>query len=202
MNRHKYVGKTLEEAQNRAMEDLRETLDNLYIKETNVKNGLFNKKVEIEVLEKNDIIEFIKQYLLDITKQMGLKVNIELKKREDTINIILYSDNNALLIGRNGKTLEALNIVTRQMLLRELGFIFHFSLDVEEYKMKRQTDLERLAKRTAKEVASSKIEVKLGFMNSYERRIIHNALSNIKDVYTESVGEEPDRCVVVKPRED
>ena len=73
---------------------------------------------------------------------------------------------------------------------------------VNEYKEKREKSLEGLAKRVAREVAATKIEVKLDSMNSYERRIIHNILTNNKRVYTESEGEEPNRYVVVKPKED
>ena len=62
--------------------------------------------------------------------------------------------------------------------------------------------LRYLAKKVAKEVADTKIEVQLERMNSYERRIIHEALADNKYVYTESFGEEPERYVVVKPRED
>ena len=62
--------------------------------------------------------------------------------------------------------------------------------------------LKCLLEKIAKEVKETKIEVKLDSMNSYERRIVHNALSNNKYVYTESVGEEPNRAVVIKPKED
>ncbi len=202
MNKHEYVGKTLEEAQNLAMEDLRDTLDHLYVKEVPVKNGLFNKKVKIEVVEKQDIIDFIKNYLIDLVKKMGLTVNVEIKKRDDNVNFVLYSDNNALLIGKNGRTLEALSTIVRQVLLKELDQPFHFLIDVEEYKQKRQNDIERLARRVAREVARSKVEAKLDPMNSYERRLVHNALSDRQDVYTESVGQEPNRQVVIKPKED
>ena len=58
-----------------------------------------------------------------------------------------------------------------------------------------------MAKQIAKEVKYSKVEVKLDPMNSYERRAIHNILSKNKYVYTESVGEEPNRCIVIKPKE-
>ena len=61
---------------------------------------------------------------------------------------------------------------------------------------------ERLAKKVAREVAATKVEAKLDSMNSYERRIIHNALGNSKKVYTESEGEEPNRYVVIKPKEE
>ena len=62
--------------------------------------------------------------------------------------------------------------------------------------------LERLAKRIAREVGQTKVAAKLDPMNSYERRIIHNILTNNKKVYTESEGEEPNRYVVIKPKED
>ena len=202
MNKHEYIGKTLEEAKNMAMTDLRDTLDHLYIKEVPIKNGLFNKKVKIEVIEQQDIIDYIKNFLLDIIKKMGIVTQIEIKKREDTVNFILYSDHNALLIGKNGKTLDALTTVIRQMLLHELEQPFHFLIDVEEYKLKRQYELERMAKKIAKEVGKTKIEAKLDPMNSYERRVIHNILSDRTDVYTESVGTEPNRYIVIKPKEE
>ena len=58
-----------------------------------------------------------------------------------------------------------------------------------------------MAKKVAREVAKTKFETKLDSMNSYERRIVHSTLANDKYVYTESVGEEPNRCVVIKPKE-
>ena len=67
---------------------------------------------------------------------------------------------------------------------------------------KREKTIEHLAKNIAKEVAATKIETKLDSMNSYERRIVHQILSNNKYVYTESIGEEPNRCVVIKPKND
>ena len=75
-------------------------------------------------------------------------------------------------------------------------------MDVENYKDKKVARLEKIAKQTAKEVLKTKIDVHLENMNSYERRIIHNVLSENKHVYTESVGEEPNRHIVIKPKED
>ena len=133
---------------------------------------------------------------------MGIDAKVEVKNREDSLNIIIYCDQNALLIGKQGKNLQALNIILKQIVLQEVGQPFKFNLDVGEYKLKRQKELERLAKRTAREVAKTKIEATLDSMNSYERRIVHNALNDWRDVYTESTGEEPNRCVVIKPKEN
>ena len=88
------------------------------------------------------------------------------------------------------------------MIYLELNTYYKFIIDVSDYKRKRVIRLEKLAKYTAKDVAKSKMPVNLEPMNSYERRIIHNALNNSKDVITESEGEEPNRYVVIKPKED
>ena len=203
MEKHKFSGKTKEEAIQLAKEELQEVEENLFIRELETtKGGLFkSKKVEIEVIEKRDVIKGIKDYLIRILKAMGYSVNIEVKNKEEVPKFIIFSDNDALLIGKNGKNLKALSTLVIHYLNKELGRNYKFVLDVNEYKEKREKTLERLAKRTAREVASTKIEVKMDSMNSYERRIIHNALTNNKKVYTESEGEEPNRYVVIKPKE-
>ena len=204
MEKHRYTGKTKEEAIQIAKEELQEVEENLFIKEiSETKGGLFkSKKVEIEVVEKREVIKHIKEYLIKVLKDMGFSVNIEIKTKEEVPKYIIFSDNDALLIGKNGKNLKALSILVSQHLNNELGKNYKFTLDVNEYKEKREKTLERLAKRIGKEVRTTKLEVKLDSMNSYERRIIHNTLTNFKGVYTESEGEEPNRYVVVKPKED
>ncbi len=204
MEKHKYVGKTKEEAINIAKLDLQETENNLIIIEKEeIKGGLFkSKKIEIEVIEKREIIKFLKEYIQGLLKDLGFSINIEVKLKEEVPNYIIYSDNDALLIGKGGKNLHAFSTVVGQALKKELSVPFKFSIDVSDYKEHHQKQIELLAKRVAREVASSKIEVKMDSMNSYERRIVHNTLANNKMVYTESVGEEPNRAVVIKSRED
>lgn len=204
MEKHKYVGKNKEEAINTAKLDLQETENNLIIIEKEeIKGGLFkSKKVEIEVIEKREIIKFLKEYMQGLLKDLGFSTNIEIKTKEEVPNYIIYSDNDALLIGKGGKNLHAFSTVVVQALKKELSVPFKFSIDVSDYKEHHQKQIELLAKRVAKEVASSKIEVKMDSMNSYERRIVHNVLANNKRVYTESIGEEPNRAVVIKPKED
>ncbi len=204
MEKHRYIAKTKEEAISNATIDLQETQDNLIIKELEeIKGGLFkSKKVEIEVVERREVIKYIKEYIQNLLKNLGFTTNIEIKNKDEIPTYTIYSDNDALLIGRNGKNLKALTIVTSQHILNELGKNFKFIIDINSYKEKREKSLEYLAKKVAREVANTKIEAKLDSMNSYERRIIHNTLTNNKKVYTESEGEEPNRYVVIKPRED
>lgn len=202
MKKSKYTGKTKEDAINQATIALQELEKDLYIKELETKSGIFSKKVEIEVATKEDVIDFIKSYLKELIQNMNLTANIEIKKREDTVNFTILSENNAILIGKNGKTLEAITTIIKQVVHKEIGTYFNMTIDIGEYKVQQQRRLESLAKRVAREVGRSKIEAKLDPMNSYERRLIHTVLADHPKVITESEGEEPNRYIVIKPREE
>ena len=203
MEKYTFSEKTEEEALEKALNELNVSKDDILYETKEQKGGLFKgKKVEIIVTKKSDINEFIKDTVSKIVTDMGFDVKIETKVRDGILNLTLHSDNNNLLIGRDGKNMNALSTVVKQIIQNELGIYYKFNLDVGEYKLKQQKNLERMAKRVAREVAKSKVEVKLDPMNSYERRIIHNILNDDRYVYTESVGEEPNRCVVIKIRND
>ena len=204
MKKYEFVGKTEEEAREKAFRELDIKENDAFVSvNKEEKGGLFKaKKVEINVVKKEDIMEYIRSFLKDITKLMGIDVNIETKVRNEMVTLTLYSENNAILIGKNGRTMESLSVIARQAVFNELGFFYNFSLDVSEYKAKQQKNIERDALRVAREVASSKVDATLDPMNSYERRLVHAVLNDHKYVYTESVGEEPKRCVVIKAREE
>ena len=203
MKKHEFIGKNREEALQIALEELGVEEKDLIITEKEQKGGLFkSKKIILEVVKVSDVVTFIKDSLVKITAAMGVEVKTEVKERNDILNIVLYSENNSILIGKNGRTIDALSLVVKQMILNELGQSFKFNLDVAEYKLKQQKRLESLAKRVAREVSKTKIDAKLDPMNSYERRIVHNILTDHKFVYTESEGEEPNRYVVIKSKED
>ena len=201
MKTHIYEGKTKEEAIEKALNELNVAKQNLIVNVLEEKNSLLKKIVKIEVIDYNDVIDFIKENIIEITKLMGLTVNLEVRRRDDNITIKIFSDHNAVLIGKNGSTIEALQTIIRQIIHTATKEYIGVILDVENYKDKRIKNLEYLAKKVAREVRDTKVETKLDSMNSYERRIIHSTLSDNKYVYTESVGEEPNRCVVIKPKE-
>ena len=200
--KNKYTGKNKEEAINNAKIDLQEMEENLYIKETDVKNGLFNKKVEIEVVRRDDVVDYIKELVKEIVTNMGLSCNLETKKRDNGVNITILSDNNSILIGKNGRTLDSITAIVKHAVFNEIGENFPLVIDVGEYKQAKIQRLEYMAKKVAREVAYTKVAAKLDPMNSYERRVIHSILSDNKKVTTESEGEEPNRCVVIKPVEE
>lgn len=203
MEKYEYSAKTKEDAIELALQDLETEESNLIIIEKEKKQGLFaSKKIEIEVIKKDDVVQEINEFLINTTKYMGIETQISIKIRENTITMKMYSDNNNILIGKGGQTLSALQLIIKQMLLSKYNIKLNILLDVENYKEKQNKSLEYLAKKTAKEVIRTKIEAKLDPMNSYKRRIVHSALTNFKGIYTESVGEEPNRCIVIKPKED
>ena len=201
MKKEIFEGRTKEEAIEKAKNTLNIAEENLIVNILEEKSTLLKKNVKIEVIDYNDVIDFIKENIIEITKLMGLTVNLEVRRRDDNITIKIFSDHNAVLIGKNGSTIEALQTVIRQIVHTATKEYIGVILDVENYKDKRIKNLEYLAKKVAKEVRDTKVETKLDSMNSYERRIIHSTLSENKYVYTESVGEEPNRCVVIKPKE-
>ena len=201
MNKYIYEGKTIEDAKIKALEDLKINEEDLTIKVLEEKTSLLKKIAKIEVITFNDILTYIKETISEILKLMGVDVKFEIRRREKTISIKLFSDNNAILIGKNGRTIEALQTIIRQIISSEIDEKISIVLDVENYKEKRVKNIEYLAKKTAREVAKTKVEAKLDSMNSYERRIVHSILADDKFVYTESIGEEPNRCVVIKLKE-
>ena len=198
-----FEGKEEKEVLELALESLGvEESEILYYTEKEKVEKKKKEVVKVYVATLENIIKFIKEYLEDLTKSMGLNVTFESKTRDSQITIKMYSDNNKILIGKNGQTLKALTTVVKQVVYNNIKTYPYIVLDVEDYKEKRIKYLERLAKNLAKEVAETKNPVELENMNSYERRVIHNVLTDNNKVYTESIGEEPERHIVIKPKED
>ena len=198
-----YEGKTIDDALNKALGELNASKEEVYYKdEEQVSGGLFkSKKYVVKVMLKEDILEYIKGYLKEVTELLGIKVEIETLKKETYIKVNMLSDNSSILIGKNGRTMSSLQNLLRQAIYSRSGIKVNVILDANEYKEKQEKNIERLAVKLAKDVVKTGIEVKMDRMNSYERRLVHNRLSNFKGVTTISEGEEPNRCVVIKPVE-
>ena len=201
---HKYEGKNSDELLNKALSELNASSNEIYynLKEE-VTGGLFkSKKYFLNVALKDDVVEYVKAYLKELTDLMNLKVEFETSKRENYIKINMISDNNAILIGKNGRTIESLQLLLKQSIQSKLGIKINIILDSNGYKEKQQKNIERLAIKLARDVIKTKVEVKMDSMNSYERRLVHNALTDFKGVTTISEGEEPNRCVIIIPTEE
>ena len=98
--------------------------------------------------------------------------------------------------------LKCIRIIVKNKVQLETGIYFSISLDVENYKDKKVAIIERIAKQTAREVKRTKVSAAMENMNPYERRIVHNVLTNFKGVTTKSEGQDPHRHVVISPTEE
>ena len=198
-----YEGKNEELVLEKALTNLNVTENDILIKKEKVKGGLFKGETfKFTVIKIEDIQKSIKEFLKDIINKMDIEVEFESSLRDKQINIKMFSNNNAILIGKNGQTLSALTTIVKQYIFNQIGIYPYINLDVENYKDKQVMHLERLAKNLAREVRSTKNPVTMENMNAYERRIVHNVLTNFKGVKTENEGEEPNRHVVIKPSEE
>lgn len=198
-----FEGKQKEEVLEQALKELKLTENDILYKEEIVKGRLFKADtIKLTIVKLEEIAEYVKDYLKTLLENMGLEVSFESRIREKQIYIKMYSNNNPVLIGKNGQNLEAIQTVAKSVISKEIGTYPNLVLDVENYKEKQEKRIEYLAKNAARDVVRTKIEVRLDSMNSYERRIVHNVLTDFKGVYTVSDGEEPNRCVVIKLKED
>lgn len=144
-----------------------------------------------------------RKYLESILNAIGIEqFNIEVRTigQESEIHYVIDSNENPLLIGTKGHTLEALQTLIKNLIGSYTKDYIVVTLDIGSYRANRIHQLEILATKTAKSVAKTRIAVKLDPMNSFERRVIHEKLADWRDVYTESEGEGEQRAIVIKPK--
>lgn len=194
-----YTAKTIEEAVKLASEELGISEDDLVFKVTEEKKGILSKKAVIEVFELTDVIEFAESYIKDVIESLGVSgVTTKASLEDDIIHIEIDSDHNPILIGKNGVTLQALNEIVRLAVSGKFRRRFRVLLDIGDYKNAKYSRVASIARRTAKEVQKTKVDVTLDPMPSDERRIVHNVLTNFSNIKTESSGEGHRRAVTIK----
>lgn len=172
----------------------------LYTIEEN-SSGLFkNTTYKVTAISYQELLEEIKNYLQTILEKLDIDVSFEILEGEDaqSYEIVMSSSNNSLVIGKDGNNLKALEQMVRAYISKDWPNTLKVILNVENYREKRIEALEKLAVKIAREVRTTKVDVELENMNSFERRVIHNKLINFKGVSTVSVGEEPNRHIVIK----
>ncbi len=199
MEKYKFQAKSEEGLLDKALNELGLKEEDVITKSYEEKGGLFSgKKYTLEVIKISDVAEVGKEIIKELLSSLGINANIETKLRDGQIKYQLHSQNNSVLIGKNGHILDSIQTYVRQAVLNTLDLYVNITIDVEGYKEKQNYYLEKRVKKIARDVTLSKVDVKLDPMNSYERKVVHSALQGFKYVKTESEGEEPNRCVVIK----
>lgn len=156
----------------------------------------------VRVTKKDGYDEIVRGFLKPILNAMGLEEEIEVVMDGDTLTVKLSADNIGILIGRRGETLDALQYLLGLVVNKNSDKFIRVTLDVGNYREKREETLVKLAKRLADKVSKTRKNMTLEPMNPYERRIIHATLQNYKSVETYSIGDEPNRKVVIKYRKE
>ena len=193
--------RSLEEAMDIAVETFRVnptfiTLDSVE------KKSLLGLKKSYTVTARLNIepIDLGRQLLKEMFDTMGIHYELIVETNDEEISYNIDTDENPVLIGRNGKTLENIQFYLRTVLQQFSESRVIITVDIGGYRENRRRQLEILATKTAKEVARSGIEAALKPMNAYERRVIHTKLAEWRDVETISVGEHPNRHLVIRPK--
>ncbi len=152
----------------------------------------------------NPKLENIKNIIETLLERLNIRGEVELMETGEGTRFLIRTHEGSLLIGENGQNLLALNHIVKKMADKVLGEEKEeertiFSLDVNDYQAKKIEDLKNLARLNAQRVRYFKKEIAMHPMTSFERRIVHVVLTECPDITTESMGEEPNRKVVIKP---
>ena len=193
INVYKYEGNTEEECRLNCLEAL-----DVYDSDIVYKIVTEDNKYKIEAIKKEDIEIFIEDYLKKILSDMEIDAKIEIEEEENIFNVKMFSNKNALLIGKDGKNLLSIQNLLRQTINKKIQFNIKVNLDASNYKQKKERFFERDIKTIVNEVMRTKTETTLDPMNSYQRRIVHKVASDYYNIETESFGEEPNRYVVIR----
>lgn len=130
MKSYIFEAKTLDEAKEKALKELNISEENVIIKIKEEKQGILKKLVKIEVININDVINYLKDCLNKITSLMNIETNLEVRRRDKNIEIKIFSNENPILIGKDGKNLTSLQNILRQILLKEVGADYKLLLDI------------------------------------------------------------------------
>ncbi len=202
------VARTKEEAVMEALEELGVGADraNIEVLEESSKSGLLglisSKTVRVRVTVKEDLAQAAGLFLREMLVNMGVLAQVEIFRRKDNTTLNINGKDLGILIGKHGQTLDAIQYLVNLSVNKNQTEKERIIVDVEGYRRRREETLRRLAVRIAEKVKREKRKQVLEPMSPQERRIIHAALQDFKDVMTYSEGEDPYRHVIISPQDN
>ena len=202
-------GRTLDEAVDAALIELQESRRNVDVKI--VSETADETVVEVSVMDQTVAVaaatapldgkaEAARTLVEGLLKHMGVRAQVTVRQGTDPLTLDISGRDLGALIGWRGETLRALQSVTNVMVGRHLAEGERVIVDVERYRQRREHTVREIAMRAARQVKMTGDAITLDAMQPFERRAIHLALEGDPDVTSSSIGEEPDRRVVVGPR--
>ena len=190
---YNFEDKTAEDCRMKCLEEL-DVYDDEIITREFEEDGNYH----MEVIKIDDIKSYVKEYLTTLLTKMNIKSTVTVYEDEKIFTVKIKSNDNRILIGKDGKNLSAIQFMVRQVVRNMTNFNIKINLDISNYREKKERFFESDIKKIINEVLASKTDTKLDPMNSYQRRLVHNVANNYYNIETESVGEEPNRYVTIK----
>lgn len=199
-----YQAKTIEEILETASAELGCDTSELMYNVIEEKDGILGlgKSITAEVFTMDDIKEFLFDYMGDFFTGIDLDLECAIEEKDNAFIVNLNADNNAVLIGKMGKTLSAFNTVIRAAVNAKFKKRIDILIDVNHYKSDRYYKLRGMAKRIGKQVQRDHVTVELDPMPNDERKVIHKTLNEWHNIKTESEGEGNNRHVCIRYVED
>ena len=199
-NMKKYTAKTLDEVLKQIAQEKNCSIEEITYEVLEEKKGIlgFGGTTTVKAYTKQDIKEFIFEYLGTYFTDLNQAVSIEIIVEEDTFKVVLDAENNAIIIGKAGQTLRAISNVLKAAVNNTFEKRVNVLVDVGNYKEDRYRKVKRIAQRVAREVKKTHIDAALDPMPNDERKVIHQYLSGMPNIKTESEGEGIKRHLVIK----
>ena len=151
--------------------------------------------IEIQDVEKMRAL--IQEFFQKTTFVVDIDIPVS---NDDTLSIMVKTEEPKMLIGQSGQTLAEIQYLLKAILRRHISNPFYINFDINNYKEKKTTYLKETARSLADEVVLTKKEKMLDPMPAYERRIVHLELAEREGILVQSVGEDPERRIVIGPR--
>ena len=155
------------------------------------------KIIELSEEEQEKAEQNVKTFMEEIIKELPENTTYAIHKDKTGLNVEISNENLGFLIGYRGETLYSFQSILSAIAGKDIDKKVRVILDIEGYKAKREKTLEELAEKVAKTVIKTRKPIKLEPMQAYERKIIHSKLQQNDKVQTESIGEEPNRRIVI-----
>jgi spoIIIJ-associated protein len=207
MEFQEFEGKTTEEAIEQACIHFQVTAEQLEIEILSVGSpglfGLGGRKAKIRASRRaeseENLLTAAQEVLENLLEKMQEKAAVSAQMEDDRISLRIETDDAGLLIGKQGQTLDALQYLVTKMLAKKSRHKVRIAIDVEAYRARHHEALALLAQKYGEKVKKSGKPITLNPMNPYDRRIIHMALQEDKDLKTTSRGEGLYKKVIISP---
>ncbi|MFI3283644.1 MAG: R3H domain-containing nucleic acid-binding protein [Erysipelotrichaceae bacterium] len=196
----KFTGKSIDDVLEKIASEKQCQIKDIVYNVIEEKKGILGlgNSVTVEAYTAHDVKEFIFDYLGNFFMELNQEVAIEIIEEPNGYKVILDAENNAIIIGKAGQTLHAVNTVLKGAVNSYFKAKIFVMVDINNYKVDRYAKVKRIAQRVARNVKRTKIDAALDPMPNDERKVIHQYLTDMPNIKTESSGEGRYRHLVIK----